>query len=484
MLSTLRRQYQTHLHWQILLPMLMLFLLFGTIGLYLIRAYLVDDFEVQLIKHGELAAHSIQFAVESASTVGGIQRYVASVGAEDGMEFIAVVAGTPPRVVASTNLSLIGGALADIKHENVAADLVYSLNTRKSHYEHEDTANRIFSYSSPARISNIMKQGRPLGDGAFVLQMRTDSLDAAVNNSLLTMSTLFVALLLSLGALVFWLVRYLVLDPQKRLLRAITERQRGEKGLAIISGENELSRLSEEFNTMVMEADRVEKLKSEFVSTVSHELRTPLTAIGGSLGLLLGLFKQDVSTEAQNLLEIANQNTSRLNRLINDILDFEGIESGQIELEKEKVDLVDVTRKAVALNQSFAAHYGVKMAIVKHPEQANLLGDEHRLLQVFANLLSNAIKFSKKGGVVEVSVFDEQDSLLVKIRDFGRGIPEEFRARMFQRFAQADSTDARDRGGTGLGLAITRRIIESHGGNINYASQLGVGTEFRFMLPK
>ena len=110
--------------------------------------------------------------------------------------------------------------------------------------------------------------------------------------------------------------------------------------------------------------------------------------------------------------------------------------------------------------------------------------DEHRLLQVFANLISNAVKYSPAGGTVDVAVCRHGNHFRVSVKDSGRGIPTDFRSRIFQRFAQADSSDTREKGGTGLGLSITKAIVERHGGSIDFASEEGAGAEFFFDLPE
>ena len=224
-------------------------------------------------------------------------------------------------------------------------------------------------------------------------------------------------------------------------------------------------------------------MKSEFVSTVSHELRTPLTSIRGALGLVLGKLSDQLPDKARSLLETADRNSERLTLLINDILDLEKIESGRLEFEFKTHDLVELARHALAANEGYGEKHGVRMRLVEHPETASIWGDEHRLMQVFANLLSNAVKYSPEGGEVEVSIREENGYLRLGVRDYGRGIPEAFRERVFQRFAQADSSDTREKGGTGLGLSISRAIIEHHRGHINYDTEEGVGTEFYFDIP-
>ena len=233
----------------------------------------------------------------------------------------------------------------------------------------------------------------------------------------------------------------------------------------------------------ISERKHLDRMKSEFVSTVSHELRTPLTAIRGALGLVLGKAADGLSPKAKQLLETACRNSERLTLLINDILDLEKIVSGGMEFNMASTDLVTVTRLAIQASEGYAERYQVRLALTESPEQAIVCGDEHRLLQVFANLVSNAVKFSYTGGVVELAIRPCGQGWRVSVADHGRGIPESFRHTVFQRFAQADSSDTREQGGTGLGLSICKAIIDRHDGYIGYNSTLGVGTEFFFELP-
>ncbi|MFO1391871.1 MAG: ATP-binding protein [Agitococcus sp.] len=232
----------------------------------------------------------------------------------------------------------------------------------------------------------------------------------------------------------------------------------------------------------ISERTRIERIKSEFVSTVSHELRTPLTSIRGALALVLGKASLGMSDKAKLLLETASRNSERLTLLINDILDLEKIESGHLTLNMVTVDLLKIAQQAVIANEGYAAQHQVSLVLKAHVTQAMVHGDEHRLLQVFANLISNAVKYSPAHGVVEVSLCQQQEYFKVSVKDYGQGIPEQFRAHIFNRFAQADSSDTRAKGGTGLGLSITKAIIERHGGTLAYQSQQGVGTEFYFIL--
>jgi PAS domain S-box-containing protein len=227
----------------------------------------------------------------------------------------------------------------------------------------------------------------------------------------------------------------------------------------------------------------MEQMKNEFVSTVSHELRTPLTSIHGALGLLLGKVADTIPPKMKMLLDTAYRNSERLSLLINDILDLEKIESGKLDFEFHLVDIVKLTQQAITANEGYADKHHVKLQLLASPDNALVFGDDHRLLQVFANLMSNAIKYSPTNGTVEIRIQPQETSWRIDVRDHGRGIPLAFKSQIFQRFAQADSSDTREKGGTGLGLSISKAIVERHQGVIGYESEEGQGTEFYFTLP-
>jgi PAS domain S-box-containing protein len=236
--------------------------------------------------------------------------------------------------------------------------------------------------------------------------------------------------------------------------------------------------------TDVTELKRIDRMKSEFVSTVSHELRTPLTSIRGSLGLVSGGVAGALPERAKGLVEIAKNNCERLIRLINDILDSEKIESGKMQFELQPQELLPLLQQTLADNEGFAAQHQVKLALHAPRQPLKALVDSDRLLQVMTNLLSNAIKFSPAQGTVLVLLGRHAGRVRVEVSDNGPGIPEEFRQRIFQKFSQADSSDTRQKGGTGLGLAISKAIVERMDGSLGFTSKIDVGTTFFFELPE
>ncbi len=237
--------------------------------------------------------------------------------------------------------------------------------------------------------------------------------------------------------------------------------------------------------TDVSEAQKAETIKSQFVSTVSHELRTPLTSIVGSLGLVQGGAAGELPPRAAALIDTAHRNADRLISLVNDILDFERLGSGRIEIQPQEVDLEAQLVAAREHNAGYAEQAGCRLEVDGPTTPKTVRVDPERLQQVFSNLISNAAKFSPDGEVVSVWAEEDEDggSVIVTVRDRGPGLDETVRERLFQPFVQVDPADNRKhQKGTGLGLAITHSLLERMGGAITVDSQPG-DTRFVIRLP-
>jgi PAS domain S-box-containing protein len=231
------------------------------------------------------------------------------------------------------------------------------------------------------------------------------------------------------------------------------------------------------------ERKAVDSMKSAFIASVSHELRTPLTSIIGSLALLRDGDAGEMSAQTLAFVDMAYDNSLRLSRLVDDVIDVERIGSGALTFRMQRLELPAFLAEAVRLNQGYAETHGVFYFLVEPVPPSPLWADHDRLMQAVTNLLSNAAKFSPRGEEVRVCARAEGTRVRILVTDRGPGIPEAFRPRVFERFAQADSSDAREKGGTGLGLAIAKAIVTRLGGTIGFDTEPGKGTTFWIELP-
>ena len=250
----------------------------------------------------------------------------------------------------------------------------------------------------------------------------------------------------------------------------------------LIKGEVDVRGLSRALR-YAYERNRLERLKDEFVGTVSHELRTPLTSISGALGLLMTNAVGELPEPAKRILIIAHSNCLRLVRLVNDILDMDKSDFGLVEYIYSRVNVLSLVEKSLEANRGFADGHRVGLRVEDAGSVSDVRADPDRLNQVITNLLSNAIKFSPADQDVVVKIENVADVVRISVRNYGPGIPADFKPLVFERFAQADATDTRQKGGTGLGLSIVKQIVERLGGKVGFDDAVGGGTIFHVELP-
>ncbi|WP_204104072.1 MULTISPECIES: PAS domain S-box protein [Spirulina sp. CCY15215] len=226
----------------------------------------------------------------------------------------------------------------------------------------------------------------------------------------------------------------------------------------------------------------IDRMKDELISVISHELRTPMTSVRGALGLLATGKLGELTNKGQSMLEIAINNTDRLSRLINDILDLQRIESGQFNLKFQRCNAYDLCTQALEMLQDLAQKRGVTFSL-SCADTSEIWVDPDYFMQILSNLLTNAIKFSEPGMVVSLEAREDEGQFLFCVGDRGRGIAPEHQDSIFERFHQVDASDSRQKGGTGLGLAICRSLVELHGGKIWVKSTVGEGSSFYVMIP-
>ena len=229
-------------------------------------------------------------------------------------------------------------------------------------------------------------------------------------------------------------------------------------------------------NRRLRELDR---LKDDFVSTISHELRTPLTSINGYVELA----REEADSETDAYLEVVERNADRLLALVNDLLLVARLQSGDFELELERVDVGRLVMESVASAKPVAVGANVELRVRLSGGETQVRGDRRRLGQVVDNLVSNAIKFSPAAGAVDLTVDRRNGKVMIEVEDRGIGIPESEHGKLFERFFRAQDALDRQIPGTGLGLYITKSIVEAHGGTVVARSVVGEGTSFVVELP-
>lgn len=293
-------------------------------------------------------------------------------------------------------------------------------------------------------------------------------------------------------AILFLFVQSAVVRPMREISRKMTDFMHDRYTYQFsVPSHDEFGRMQSTFNQLaqrvITNMDQLRGLdqaKSDFLSIASHELRTPLTSIKGSLSLMRTGVVGPMNEMAENLLQIAETETDRLIRLINDLLDLAKIEAGKLPLHVEWTSLHQIIRSTFAGLSGLAQAAEVNLEMVNVP-QIRVNADRDRIQQVLTNLLSNAIKYSPKGSPVLVSVeVDNNNHLQIAVRDFGRGIDPVDQQLIFEKFRQATSPKNPLIKGTGLGLAIAKALVEEHHGQIGVRSTPGTGSVFFFTLPE
>lgn len=231
----------------------------------------------------------------------------------------------------------------------------------------------------------------------------------------------------------------------------------------------------------VTERRQIERLRREFVAMVSHDLRTPLTSIQASITFLEEGLGQMPAEQVNRIVKTAGNSVTRLLRLVNDLLEMEKLEAGRMELTLHRESLLDIVERSVLAVCHYAEQENIELE--QPTAEASLMVDGDRIVQVLVNLLSNAIKFSPSGQAISITWRQLDDLIELSVSDRGRGIPEQFIGKIFERFGQVERADASVKGGTGLGLPICKAIIEQHGGAIGVESEIGKGSRFWFTVP-
>jgi signal transduction histidine kinase len=331
-------------------------------------------------------------------------------------------------------------------------------------------------YRSGRGIVAAVYLARPVAGGGVSGAVRTTlSLLKSVWWQLLLAGAISAAIALGLARL---MARGMT-QPIRDMAAAANRLSRGEYGERVaVESRDEIGQLAETFNRMATELESLERLRRDLVANVSHELKTPIAALRAHLENLL----DGVEEPKRETLQVMLEQSERLSRLVEEVLDLSRLESGGVTLTMEPVRLAPLVRQVGREIQ-----IGREKSILFHNEVPSELppvrADSERLHQVLFNLLDNAFRFTPAGGSVTVSAARVDGSCEVTVDDTGPGIPEEHLPFVFERFYRVDSARSRGDGGTGIGLTIVRTVVEAHGGHIWAERREEGGSRFRFELP-
>jgi PAS domain S-box-containing protein len=259
--------------------------------------------------------------------------------------------------------------------------------------------------------------------------------------------------------------------------REITERKKAEA----------LKKEAEATNKLLLEMKQYEKIRTEFFSNISHELRTPLNLILGPVQLIQYMGKDVFTTSGydrlQKYMNIVKQNSYRLIRIVNNLIDISKIDSGYLDLQLQTGNIVEAIENITLSLTDYLEAKGLNIIFDTDIEEKFITFDLDKIERIMLNLLSNAVKFSKESGTIEVTITDKTDKIQVSVKDTGIGIPKEKHSAIFERFIQVDKSFSRNREGSGIGLSLVKAFVEMHGGTISLNSNYTAGSEFIFELP-
>jgi len=260
---------------------------------------------------------------------------------------------------------------------------------------------------------------------------------------------------------------------------------------------DEISRLIETFNEMISRLDQSFRQMKQFSSDASHELKTPLTILKGEIEVMLR--RERTSNEYQQTLTSNLEEINRMSQIVEDLLTLSKADTGEIKLNKEKINLIEVLNGVIAQMDRMARSKNLHLSASNHHEDIHLFADALRLRELFINLIENGIKYTEEGGSIRVIIEKEflppvtdqsdraererRESVKIIVSDTGIGIAKEDQERIFDRFFRVDKARSREQGGSGLGLSICKWIVEAHQGEIEVESELGKGSSFTVRLP-
>lgn len=335
---------------------------------------------------------------------------------------------------------------------------------------HQRQSMELFTYS------RLLEDGDTIITTSLPIEPINETVDI-LERQLLNISLILVVVSILIGT---FFSRFF-LRPIKKLNKSVNALAAGDMEARVdVEAEDEIGELAVNFNKMADELCKIDRLRKDLVANVSHELRTPLGLIRGYAEMSRDIHQDDPVTRNENL-DIIIEESERLGRMVDEILDMSRIQSGNMELWQEEVDMMDLARSAANKYTIVAEDKNTSLSVMGERESFFVWVDRRRMEQVFHNLVSNAIAHTENGNV-DIVLTERDNVLRVDIRDTGSGIPKDELDHIWERYYKINSSN-RVGGGSGIGLSITRAIFEAHGIRYGVESTLGKGSDFYFEIP-
>jgi len=318
--------------------------------------------------------------------------------------------------------------------------------------------------------------------GALLFVSRIQNVMNSLSGVRLELVKVFIVI--ALGALALALLLSQILTkPITDLSRTMRKMGKGDLSVRVpIRGSGELRELAENYNTMAAQLESLDQTRNQFVSNASHELKTPLATMKIMLESMM--YQPDMPEELRGeFMQDMNHEIDRLTGIITDLLTLTKLDTENDILKQEPVDMSELTEETIRLLRPAAEKRGQKVEEEIAPG-AEMMGDRIKLNQILYNLMDNAIKYTPDGGKIRVTLEEDGENLVWRVKDNGVGIPEETQSHIFERFYRVDKARSRETGGTGLGLSIVRQLVTLQGGTISVTSQPGKGSEFTVIFPR
>ena len=372
----------------------------------------------------------------------------------------------------------------DITHEQISSEQIYGSDVVEGAWLIGMQSGR--NRRTPQFVTLPLVQGQEFADGNSILHSYQMTFRAYLHERMepLIWLVMITTVFILLGIPVF--IEKGLTRPLNSLIDGMERVDDGDLNVTVpIRYSDEIGRMTHSFNGMVDSIKQSDLLKDEFLANTSHELRTPLNGIIGLAESMLAGATGKLPTLQEQNLDLIALSGRRLANLVNDLLDFSKLKHEELLLRQRPTDLHAITELVLMISMPMAQKKGLRLFSNVPVDLSFARADEDRLQQVLHNLIGNAVKFTKTGEI-EVSArgMPNDDFVEMWVRDTGVGISKSQLDIIFNPFEQADSNIARAYSGTGLGLSISKKIVELHGGELRVESQVGMGTTFRFTLPR